>query len=278
MCYLISGDYMKSLVYVNREKDSDGSSLKNLTELLTAQGFDFAVITDKNLNDTVTADVLFVLGGDGTILSLTSFANKNQIPIVGINYGRLGFLTEFERGDMESAIKMVKEGLLIKDERTTIVAEFNGKNYLALNDVAVQRLVGEQANRIANILVSINNNKVGKYVGDGMMVTTATGSTAYSFSAGGAILVPGTNALSITPIAAHSFNNRPLIFSAEHVCEMSLQNDTAVGLFIDGKYISKIDKESKLKVKKAEKPTIFLRKKDFDFYSLLFNKIKEFNN
>ena len=266
---------MKALLYVNKEKDFNGNLTNQLIEYFVKYEFEYQTIHDENLNQTMKSDVLFVLGGDGTILALTTFANTNRIPIVGINVGRLGFLTEFELFDMENAIKSVKNGDLVLDNRTTLVIEHNGKKYYALNDIAVQRFVGFHSNRIANISVYIDNAKAGKYLGDGVLINTATGSTAYSFSAGGPIVVPGTNAFSITPIAAHSFNNVPLICSSESVCELQLENVTQAGIYVDGTFISMIESGEKIKVEKAQNPTKFLRKKDYNFYSILFDKFKE---
>lgn len=275
MVSYIKGENMKALIYANKEKDLKGDLTQNLVNFLIKYGYEYCVIHDENLSESVKADVLFVLGGDGTILALINFANNNHIPIVGINVGRLGFLTEFELYDMENAIKSVKNGDLVVDKRTTLAVQYNGKTYYALNDVAVQRFVGERSTRIANLSVYIDDAKAGKYIGDGVLINTATGSTAYSFSAGGPILVPGTNAFSITPIAAHSFNNVPLIYSSSSICELQLENQTEAGIYVDGTFVSLLGMGEKITVKMADTPTIFLRKKDYNFYSILFDKFKE---
>ena len=91
---------MKALIYVNKEKDKNGVCFKQLADVLIKEGIDFTRLEDNHLSDSYSADVLFSLGGDGTILFLTEFASRNQIPIIGINVGRLGFLAEYERGDV----------------------------------------------------------------------------------------------------------------------------------------------------------------------------------
>ena len=267
---------MKALVYVNKEKDPNQKYLKEILSLLKSADIESRFIDDENLSEKCSADVVFVLGGDGTILCLTEFANKNGIPIIGFNVGKLGFLTEYELCEMSNAIEMFKNGELVVDNRLTMCANYNGKSYLALNDIVIQRVYIEQPNnRIISVGVSIDENKVDEYVGEGVLITSPTGSTAFSFSAGGAILAPGTKAFSLTPIASHSFNNRPVVFSSSCNSSMTLLNDGTAGLFIDGRFVGLIEKNVPVTVSESPIPTLFLRKKDYDFYKILFQKLKD---
>ena len=268
---------MKALIYVNKEKDPNQISLNALIDVLNNEDVAFKVIDDNDLSGSSGgADVLFVLGGDGTILCLTEFAYRNDISIIGFNVGKLGFLTEFELCDMKNAVIAVKNGQLVEDKRLAISAEFNGTTYYALNDIVIQRVYIEQiSNRIISVGIEIDNNKVDQYVGEGVLVTTPTGSTAYSFSAGGAILAPGTQAFSLTPIASHSFNNRPVVFSANCQCKMTLKNDSKAGVFIDGRFVGLIEKDGCVTISKAQKSIVFLRKENYDFYKVLFKKLKD---
>ncbi len=264
---------MKVLVYVNKEKDTNSSWLGNLENILSNKGIAYKVITIKDINSTESADALIVLGGDGTILGLNEFSNKNDIPIIGINAGKLGFLTEFEKFETAFAIDCLINNQLIKDNRSTMQIDFNGKTYCALNDIVVQRLFSEDRNTVINVEVLVGESPVENIVGDGVIVCTPTGSTAYSLSAGGAILAPGINAFSVTPISAHSLSHRPIIYSADQNCSITLKGGEKASVFYDGKFLGYMQQGDSLQVKKYDKQTCFLRKKDSNFFKLLRNKM-----
>ena len=267
---------MKVLIYVNKAKDSSGAWLNSCIKILNEFNIDYKIISDEMLSQKENADAMFVLGGDGTILNLTQFASNNSIPLVGINAGKLGFLTEFEQCEMREAVSLLKEGLLIRDERTTMSCFLNGFTYFALNDLVLQRVeVEERGNNVTSLDVEIDGIQVEKIIGDGVVVSTPTGSTAYSLSAGGAILAPATEVFSITPIAAHSFNQRGIVYSNNSSCEITLKSDCATGLFVDGIFVKKIFKNEKIVIRRNEKPIVFLRKDGFNFYKRLSQKLKD---
>ncbi|MBO5714400.1 MAG: NAD(+)/NADH kinase, partial [Clostridia bacterium] len=173
---------MKVLVYANKEKDKDQKWIKSLFNILDKKGVSYKEITLSNLNDSEQADAIFVLGGDGTILGLTEFSIKNNIPIIGINAGKLGFLTEFETYETSNAVDMLIQGLLVEEKRSTMKITLNGVTCTALNDVVVQRVFSEEKNTVVGVDVSIDGSSVEKVLGDGVIVCTPTGSTAYSLS------------------------------------------------------------------------------------------------
>ena len=271
---------MKVLIYVNKEKDLNNKSLNALKKELDFYEIEYDVVFNESEISSTLYDALYVIGGDGTILRRTEYANKNGIPIIGINAGKLGFLSEFEQTEIVSAVKLFAENKLKNDQRNTMQVYFDGENYLALNDVVVQRIYNEceTSGMIIGVSVDIDGVSVDKITGDGVIVATPTGSTAYSLSAGGAILAPGINALVMTPIAAHSFNQRSLVFSADSTCTLELKNGSSAGLFVDGKFIKKLNTNEKVCIKKAEKPTVFLRKENTNFYDILTHKINEKDN
>ena len=223
----------------------------------------------------MNADAIFSLGGDGTILFLTEFANKNAIPIIGINIGKLGFLTEFERYDIEKAVECLVLDNYNKDARSTMVVNFNGKRYYALNDVFIQRTYDRHIGCMTSeTSVSIDGNHIDKFVGDGVIVCTPTGSTAYSLSAGGPILTPELDVFVVTPIAAHSITQRPFVYTAKLTCEVDLVGRAHAGLFVDGNFVGDLVNGDKITIMKAENKTEFLRQKDFDFFDRLSKKMK----
>ena len=266
---------MKVLLYVNQEKNIDGTLNQALISACEKANVGYEFLTDLSLNKKVDADAIICFGGDGTILSISNFAGSNHIPIIGINAGKLGFLTEFEKNEVESAIYEFANGGLKTDERVSLEVCFNGKTFYGLNDVVFQRIYKNTLSRmILNIKVEIDGNLVDKIAGDGIIISTPTGSTAYSLSAGGSILAPGIEAFSMTPLSAHSLHNRPVIFSATSVCEAEIVGEVSAGVFLDGKLIGEVSEGDKITVKKAPYKTVFLRKSDSNFYNRLMEKLK----
>ena len=267
---------MKVLLYDNKQKDIGKSCLIQLIDLIEKANIDYLVISDDDLQKDFDADVIFSLGGDGTILWLVEFANRNQIPILGINVGKLWFLSEFERNEIESAVSLFKNGELKTDERLTLKVTVGGNVYYALNDAYVHREYSKEAGCLtADVNITINGVSAGKFRGDGVVVCSPTGSTAYSLSAGGPILSPEVNAFSVTPIAAHGLGNKPIVCSAEAKCELELMGKTSASLFVDGRNIGDIKSGDIVTVEKADNPTSFLRKDNYDFYKRLSVKLKD---
>lgn len=263
------------LIYVNKDKDPSLEYCKNLKNSLSMHNIKFEVIDEFSKVDGSKFDAIFVIGGDGTILRRTEFANRYSLPIIGINAGKLGFLSEFEPDEIDEAVSEFINGEMEEDPRSTLEITYNGKVYLGLNDIVIQRIYTESHSMIITNTVLIDGSSIGPITGDGVIVCTPTGSTAYSLSVGGAILAPGINAFLVTPIAAHSFSQRPVVFSAESTCEIVYESGVSAGVFIDGNMVSTLKKGDRLIIKKSKKPTMFLRKKDYAFYEKLLNKLKD---
>lgn len=266
---------MKVLLYVNPEKDKKGEYSLLIEKLLIKHG----VIYEKTFNETeINASgfsAIISVGGDGTILRRTTDAVKFGLPILGINAGKLGFLTEFELSEAESAVKALKDGTLYRDERAVIKLEYDGNFYYALNDVVLSRSYEENGAMTVSIGVKIDNVSLKKTIGDGVLVSTPTGSTGYSLSAGGAILAPGINAFCVTPIASHSLLSRSVVFSSDKTCELTVIEGASAGLYVDGKLISLLKSGESVKVTRSEKNVAFLRRKGFDFFGLLNKKLQD---
>ena len=266
---------MKILIYVNREKDKDGAWFSSFINKLENRSIEYQVIDASNFDDTISADALFVYGGDGTILSLVNFSIKNKVPIIGVNAGKLGFLTEFEQFETDLAIDLLVNNKLKFDKRILLTVEFSGKKIIALNDLVVQRLLGDYNGSTVNISVYIDDTHADNITGDGVIICTPTGSTAYSLSAGGAILAPGISAFSITPLAAHSLGQRPIIFSADNTCVLKINKTEKVAVVVDGKLIDYVTHNSEITLKKSPKTAVFLRRKDSNFFNTLTRKLKD---
>ncbi len=265
---------MKVLVYYNKEKDAGGVCKTKLIEGLVKHGIEYMILEDNMLKNSISADALFAIGGDGTILCLAEFANKNSIPIIGINAGNLGFLCEFEKNDVETAIIGLKNGDLMKDYRTMLSVSYNDEVFYALNEVYIQRTYDRSVgNTVAEIQIEIDDSFVSKYSGDGTIISSPTGSTAYSFSLGAPILSPYADVFTMTPIAAHTFNQRPIVYSDDSVCYIRVSGKAQVAVFVDGRLVEDLKQNDCIKVSKVDKKLLFLRKKDYNFFKKLCYKL-----
>ena len=173
------------------------------------------------------ADFVLSMGGDGTFLRAASKVGDKQVPILGINTGRLGFLADVNAQEIEHTIDALYEGDYAVDTRSVIRVETEGKAIqgynCALNDVAI--LKRDNASMIS-IHVTVNGDYVTTYQADGLIVSTPTGSTAYSLSNGGPIIVPGTHVFSLTAVAPHSLNVRPIVFSEDSEIKLTVESRT----------------------------------------------------
>lgn len=217
---------------------------------------------------------IFSLGGDGTLLKSFLVAQKSAIPLVGINSGRLGFLSDISREEIDKALNDIIAGNIIIDERTVLELEIvhNDRSdfHYALNEITVTKL--DSASMI-NIHTSIDDEYLNTYWADGLIIATPTGSTAYSLSVGGPILTPDSQNFVISPIAAHHLTVRPIVVSDHH----------SITLQVEGRglhFLTSVDSQSEaiyfsvlLKIKKASFNVKTIRLKDHSFFSTLRNKL-----
>ncbi len=270
---------MKVLIYDNKEKDVGGACLSALKKELDLQNVCYELLCDEELCQDKKADAVFAIGGDGTILFLAEFSKRTEIPIIGINAGKLGFLCEFEKNSVKEAVCSFVEGNLIKDKRLLLKMTLNDQVKYALNDVYVQRTYDyDKGNVVAQVCVQIDGVVVSNFSGDGAIISTPTGSTAYSFSLGGPLVSPRTSAFVVTPIAAHSFNQRPIVYPSGATCKIVNTGKSAISVFVDGAYIAQIANEDYIELSCAEKPVTFLRSVGYNFFEKLSDKLtKKFN-
>ena len=178
-------------------------------------------------NNQFEVDFAISMGGDGTFLRTASVVGQKQIPILGINTGRLGFLADVNAQEIEHTIHALHDEDFAVDTRAVIQVETKGQELqgynCALNDVAI--LKRDNASMIS-IYATINGETLTTYQADGLIISTPTGSTAYSLSVGGPIIVPGTHVFSLTAVAPHSLNVRPIVVSEDSVIELSVESST----------------------------------------------------
>jgi NAD+ kinase len=217
------------------------------------------------------ADMVMTFGGDGTLLATARLLMGSDVPIMGINVGRLGFLAEFPITALDEAIMDVLKGNFRIVDRTTLHVSFNGVEAHALNDVLIER--ASEAKMIA-VQAFVNEHHVADYRADGVIICTPTGSTAYSLAAGGPIIAPSAEVLCVTPIAPHTLTLRPLIVNdtSELRCELLVDNAPA-HVVADGKILGTIGKGDAVVVRKSEHLVKLVKRADSTYYDLLRDKL-----
>ena len=224
-------------------------------------------------------DLLMVLGGDGTLLSALDYALPKNIPMLGINLGRMGFMTEVDPVNLRRDVSEVLDGNYTIDSRMTLtVAGQNENNYFALNDIVLTR--STPSVRILSLEIEVNGIVVDRISGDGLIVATATGSTAYSLSAGGPIIRPGLDCLVITPICPHTLNTRPVVVSSNDVIKIRVMDDRGgAQAVMDGRKVINVPcGEPGVTILRSELRARFIRLHDRNYFSLLRDKLSEWTH
>lgn len=224
-------------------------------------------------------EMLIVLGGDGTILSALDVAVLNDLPILGVNLGRLGFLSEVEMADVEADLNKVLEGEYSIDERMLMCVEgYDSGDMFALNEIVIDRATPEV--RILSLEYEANGTTVNRISGDGLIIASATGSTAYSLSAGGPIVSPGLNCFVLTPICPHMLNVRPVVLSASDRITVRITDDRngARAVLDSRKFIPIGGNGGSITVRRAEQCAKFIRVHDRNYFDLLRAKLSEWTH
>lgn len=226
------------------------------------------------VNDDFSADMAFSIGGDGTFLSAAAKVGNKNIPILGINSGRLGFLADVALDDLFVTLEDVLNQNFTVEERTLLYLETTDGTRLetpyALNDIGVQK---QDSASMIIVEAKANGELINTYQADGLIVSTPTGSTAYSMSVGGPIVVPQAASFVISPVASHSLNVRPLIVPDTWMIELKVESRTNNYLVsIDGR--SKVlNQNTKLHIKKADYSIKIVKPKNHTFFNTLRNKL-----
>lgn len=265
---------MRAGIYYNANyQDVNRANIESIFAELNDNGDECKIV--RNISDLAGLDVLFVLGGDGTILSVASDCGLRGVKIIGINYGHMGFLTEFGPERLDEAIKLVCGGRYCIQKRSMLKISFKGNEYFALNDLVIQRNTGgAYFSNTVNLHAEIDGVTVDNFSSDGIIISTPTGSTAYSLAAGGSVLTPELKAFILTPICAHSLHSRPVVFSDESVLTVcSVNTKTPLVLAVDGKIIGEAHPEEIIKVTKAERAVEFITAGDKNFFNKLLIKL-----
>lgn len=221
------------------------------------------------------ADLIIVLGGDGTLLSVARLTHPFDVPILAVNLGSLGFLTEVSLPDMYGTLEQVLKGESSIEQRMLLNAcllrdGVTLQNNFALNDVAINK----NSARLVNIEVHVNGQYMTSYRADGLIIATPTGSTAYSLSAGGPIIHPSMNALLLNPICPFTLTNRPIVIPNQSVLQVKLITEAEeVQVTVDGQTGYSMFSNDVLEIKQGPTPVSLIQAKGKNYYQVLRQKL-----
>ena len=278
---------MKSIgIIANVKKELTKGVVEEIIEWADKNGFDFFICEEltplvgheeKSLSRPELgkeSDVLISLGGDGTMLASARAVGEHQTPILGINLGGVGFLTEINSNDLCNALNKLKRGDYFIEKRMVLETEVEGIKKLdqyGLNDVVLDK--GEVA-RLFLLHLYLQDEFICSYSADGLIVSTPTGSTAYCLAAGGPIINPRMNAIIVSPICPHTLASRSIVFSENETLKVvvELSSRHAV-LTIDGQVAFKLKSGSSVLIRKAKHSVNLVKFRDRSFYDILRTKL-----
>lgn len=282
---------MKFAIFGNKHQSKKSGSIEQLFDAITRHGDTFAIdepyyrfLIEGGVNlpepemlirdNEFTADVAISFGGDGTLLRTASRIGNKEIPILGINAGRLGYLTTTSNENIDYVIKKIHKGEYDIEKHNLIEAATTGeklKNYpFALNEIAIMK---HDSSSMITLKAVLNENDTITYQADGLIVATPSGSTGYSLSVGGPIIAPEANVLTLTPIAPHSLSARPLVVSDNTTIEIKVSSRSGNYLIaIDGRNES-CDEETTITVRKANYKQLIIRRQEHSFIQNLQEKL-----
>jgi NAD+ kinase len=259
-------------IVANIEKEKIGEHVKSLKKWLEAKGVE--VFLEEEISRKVALDgglkgnelarksqLVVVLGGDGTMLRAARLAAGHKVPILGINMGSFGYLTEVNVNEIHSTLELIIQGKFATEKRMMLdISIKHGKTITnvgsVLNDVVINR---GSLSRMNELELEVNGKYLTTYKGDGLIVSTPTGSTAYSLSAGGPIVFPGKDLIIINPICPHTLTNRPIIFSENSNLKITLwSKDKGAMLNLDGQQSYKIVSGDVVTVKRSRHTTMLI--------------------
>ena len=280
----IFGEFMnKFCIIVNKDRDEQLELTKQVQAFLSAEGKQYEVRTESL--DTADAvwepigedtDCIIVLGGDGTMIRAANRLLQYDIPIFGINAGNLGYLTGIEAKDAKKGLERICAGNFRVQNRMMLDAEINGTyTDTVLNEVAITR---SGVSRMINLAVYVNGALLDIITGDGLLISTPTGSTGYNLSAGGAVVTPEAKLILLTPICPHSLSSREIVVSAEDEISVEIRQNrrgpevSAVATF-DGRIAVELNTEDRIVVKGSSYSTKMVQLDERTFFEVLRSKL-----
>ena len=237
----------------------------------------FALGEDLSKPHSKKYDLILSIGGDGIFLSASKYAYSNSTPIVGLNFGRIGFLADLDKKNLQLKIKDILEGDYIIDKRTLLSGSVisNGKKYtsMALNDIVINN---KGTLKMIEMHIYVNDNLITKQRSDGVIIATPTGSTAYAMSNGCPIVSPNSNVTCIVPIAPHSYGQRSVIINNtdDILIEINKRSKLNSQVTFDGANNLTIESPDKIVIKRAKRQLMIVHPCDYNYFNALAKKLK----
>lgn len=273
---------MRFGIYSNLTKDEKGKATLQLAAILRGKRLPFALSNDlaclgggfdylSNEDLAAFSDIIFVFGGDGTILRIVKECAKHNCSIFAVNLGTLGFLTEIERSNLENSVDLICKNKSKVENREMLEISFRNKQFLALNELVISR--GSRT-KMVFLDILVNDVLMSRTRSDGIIVSTPTGSTAYSLSAGGPIVTPDVKAFVLTPICSHSFNSRPFVINNQSSVKIYLlRADPCAYLNLDGEDVAEMQVGESVEIKSSVLTAKFVRLEGYNFFDNISQKL-----
>lgn len=281
---------MKISIFPNFNNDGVLQTCEEICKELDKLGVEYSVAKCNESDETGTlplffdtdelienCDIVIVVGGDGTTLNVAKAASLHNKLTLGINAGRLGFMSGLERDELSLLNRLVSGDYEVEERmmiNARLLSENGTQNFICLNDAVITR--GDLA-RLIDVTVKSDGRVITKNRADGMIIATPTGSTAYSMAAGGPVVSPDNSCFVVTPICPHSLVNRSIVFSSDKELEITVENDknNTSYLSIDGEKSVTVTKNSKIIISKSEYVAKLIKIKPESFYEILNKKLLE---
>ena len=237
----------------------------------------FALGEDLSKPHNKKYDLILSIGGDGIFLSASKYAYSNSIPIVGLNFGRIGFLADLDKKNLQLKIKDILDGDYIIDKRTllsgSVISNDKKYNSIALNDIVINN---KGTLKMIEMHIYVNENLITKQRSDGVIIATPTGSTAYAMSNGCPIVSPNSNVTCIVPIAPHSYGQRSVIINNtdDILIEINKKSKLNSQVTFDGANNLTIESPDKILIKRAKRQLMIVHPCDYDYFNALAKKLK----
>lgn len=271
---------MKVGIFYRADNELSCRLIKDFSALLKKNNIDFCLLNEAEVDENhfESLDLIVVFGGDGTVLSATKYA-LDKIPLVAINAGNVGFLTTFEGNELEKVVLGIINNSFKFTERRLLLIDVGQNSYYALNDAVILKdFKKDDYSCCIKLDLFLDHKNVDKYLADGMIVSTATGSTAYALSAGAPIVTPDLDALVVAPICPHSLHSRPIVFSPKSLCEVQVNMQSRpCALYIDGSRVQGLEKGQTVKIVLSDKKVRICDNCN-NFFEKLSKKISSWSN
>lgn len=216
-------------------------------------------------------DFLVSIGGDGTLISVVRRSFKYDIPVLGLHQGTLGFLTDIQLSELENFLDDMKSSKYRIDNRMMVQGSLNLSSFVAFNDIVISR---KSISSMISLDAKIDGKPFNSYYGDGVIISTPTGSTAYNLSVGGPLVFPLTEAFIVTPVAPHSLTQRPLVLPADFEIEFTIKDSQGAVVIVDGQDIYEVDQHDTIKIEIASKKAKLIHRVERNYFEVLNEKLQ----